>query len=293
MEIARSAVALGLFDGVHIGHRAVLSAACGQCGKGLVPEVFTFSPESAAYKPDSDSGYIYGADTKNRLIRECGIKNICFPPFEKVCGLSGEEFVRRVLRERLNAAYVCCGRDFRFGSRASCGISELRELGRKYRFEIAVVDDVRSGENVVSSSGIRRLLRDGNIVKANELLGHSYIVSGTVVDGNHIGRTLDFPTINQDFAEGQLVPAYGVYSGKLSLDGEVFRTVTNIGVKPTIAGERRPLAETHIIGFSGDLYGRSLDVCLEHFIRGEKRFESLDELRAQIKEDIRSAGNDI
>ena len=293
METARTAVALGLFDGVHLGHRAVISAAAGQKKNRLVPAVFTFSPESAVYKTDSDSGYIYGIDTKRELLGECGIKTVCVSGFSAIKELSGEEFVRRVLRERLNAAFVSCGRDFRFGRGASCGVDELREFGRKYGFEAEVVSDVRLGESIVSSSAIRRLLKEGSIEKANELLGKPYVISGTVVDGNHIGRTIDFPTINQNFGTGQLVPAYGVYSGNITVDGALYRTVTNIGVKPTIEGERAPLAETHILGFSGDLYGRTVKVRLEGFIRGERRFSSLDELKAQIRADIASAGNDI
>lgn len=293
MHPARTAVALGLFDGVHLGHRAVLEAACSQRKKGLVPAVFTFDPESAVYKPDSGSGYIYGIDTKKTLLSDSGIIQTVFADFSAVKGLSGENFVRSVLLERLKAAFVCCGKDFRFGKDASCGVDELKDFGRKYRFEVAVVEDVRLGDSIVSSSEIRRLLKEGSVEKANELLGKPYTVSGEVVSGNRIGRTIDFPTINQLFGKGQLVPAYGVYSGSVCIDGNMYRTVTNIGVKPTIEGERAPLSETHIIGYNGDLYGRKLSVQLERFIRGEQKFASLDELKSQIRADILSAGTDI
>jgi riboflavin kinase/FMN adenylyltransferase len=293
MTPAKTAVALGLFDGVHLGHRAVINAASKQRKKGMIPAVFTFSPESALYKSDSDSGYIYGNDAKKRLISECGTERICSPGFDSVCRLSGAEFVLRVLRERLNAAYVCCGKDFRFGNGASCGADELKDFGRKFGFAVEIVEDVRLGDSVVSSSEIRRLLKEGSIGKANELLGKPYTISGTVADGNHIGRTIDFPTVNQNFSEGQLVPAYGAYSGSICIDGALYRTVTNIGIKPTIEGERRPLAETHILGFSGDLYGKDISVELRSFLRSEKKFSSLDELKAQIAEDIRISANDI
>jgi len=293
MELARTAVALGLFDGVHIGHRAVLAEACAQRDRHLVPVVFTFTPESALYKPDSDSGYIYGMEIKRRLIASCGISRTCSADFASLKGLSGENFVRTVLKGHMKAAFVCCGKDFRFGSNASCGVDELKVFGRRYGIEVKVVEDVFAGDSVVSSSSIRRLLREGNVEKANELLGEAYVISGTVRDGSHIGRTIDFPTINQHFGEKQLVPAYGVYSGTVCIDGEIYRTVTNIGVKPTIAGERSPLSETHILGFSGDLYGRELDVRLGRFIRGEKKFASLDELKSQISRDIDEASADI
>ena len=291
MESKKTAVALGLFDGVHLGHRAVLKIACEQKKSGLIPAVFTFVPESAAYKPDSSAGYIYGLKKKLTLIGECGIVRMEVLPFRLVQGMSGEEFAQRVLRDRMNAAFVCCGRDFRFGNGASCGVSELMEFGKSCGFDVQTADDVKSGDVTVSSSVIRKMLTDGDIQGANALLGKPYTILGNVVDGNHIGRTIDFPTINQNFSEGQLVPHYGVYSGSVCVDGEVYRTVTNIGVKPTIAGERRPLAETHIIGYSGDLYGRELCVGLKGFIRGERRFGSLDELRKQIAKDISFAAD--
>lgn len=284
MERAFTAVALGLFDGVHLGHRAVLKAAADQSENGLVSAAYTFVPETASYKNGS-SGYIYGMKTKLWLIGECGVKHMNFTYFELVRELSGEEFAGRVLHDKLNAAFVSCGRDFRFGCGASCGVEELRSFGKRYGFEVQVVEDVTLGGDVVSSSGIRRLLSKGSIEKANALLGRDYVISGSVADGNHIGRTIDFPTINQPFAAGQLVPAYGVYSGSTCIDGEVYRTVTDIGVKPTIGGERSPLAETHILGFSGDLYGRDIRVSLDGFIRPEMKFSSLDELKAQIKRD--------
>ena len=291
MESKKTSVALGLFDGVHLGHRAVLSSACKQKQNGLVPSAYTFIPETACYKNSDVSGYIYGADTKLRLLGECGIEHTEFSPFDKVRGLSGEEFAEKVLRDGMNAGYVCCGSDFRFGNAASCGVEELKKYGKKYGFAVQVVEDVTLGGDIISSSSIRRLLRDGDIERANILLGNAYTISGIVADGNHIGRTIDFPTINQAFGAGQLVPAYGVYSGSTCIDGNIYRTVTNIGVKPTIEGERAPLAETHILGFSGDLYGKDMQVMLSGFIRPERKFGSLDELKAQIKADIQSALN--
>ncbi len=293
MERYGTAVALGLFDGVHLGHRAVLKMACAQRENGLEPAVFTFDPDTVSCKPGAGQGYIYGQRQKWKLIGECGISCFYSPPFEKIKSWSGEAFVKRVLKQRFNAVFVCCGRDFRFGNKASCGVDELREFGKCYGFEVRIVDDVVSGGGVVSSSEIRRLLCEGSIERANELLGRDYSVFGTVVDGNHIGRTIDFPTINQGFAEGQLVPRYGVYSTVTNVDGRLLPSVTNIGVKPTIAGERRPLAETHIIGYKGDLYGKEVEVSFRSFIRPETKFASLDELRDQIAADIKIAQTDI
>lgn len=292
MERKKTAVALGLFDGVHLGHRAVIDAALAQRENGLTATVFTFEPECVLRKSGGSSGYIYTRTEKEILLREqIGVDDIVSPPFGQLCSLSGEEFTREVLSGQLNAAYVCCGDDFRFGRNAACGARELTDYGRRYGFAVEVVSPVEYGGSAVSSSRIRELLQSGDISAANELLGFGYFINAAVTDGNHIGRTIDFPTINQEFAEGQLVPRYGVYSTYTNVGGRVLPSVTNVGVKPTVGGVDRPLAETHIIGYSGDLYGKTVDVSFRSFIRPEKRFGSLDELKAQITADIINCSN--
>ncbi len=292
MDNKRTAVALGLFDGVHLGHRAVIDAALAQRGKGLSPAVFTFEPECALRKSGGSSGYIYTRTEKEILLYEqIGVDDIISPPFEHLCGFSGEEFAEEILGRQLRAAHVCCGDDFKFGKNAACGAQELIRFGKRFGFEVEVVGAVEYGGSVVSSSRIRELLLSGDIPAANELLGSAYFISAAVTDGNHIGRTIDFPTINQDFAEGQLVPRYGVYGTFTNIGGRIFPSVTNVGVKPTIEGVRKPLAETHIIGYKGDLYGKNIDVNFKSFIRPEMKFGSLDELKGQINADIASAMN--
>ena len=292
MERKKTAVALGLFDGVHLGHRAVIDAALAQRENGLTATVFTFEPECVLRKSGGSSGYIYTRTEKEILLREqIGVGDIVSPPFEQLCNNSGEKFTRGVLSGQLNAAYVCCGDDFRFGRNAACGARELTDYGRRYGFAVEVVSPVEYGGSAVSSSRIRELLQSGDITAANELLGSAYFINATVTDGNHIGRTIDFPTINQEFAEGQLVPRYGVYSTHANVGGRVLPSVTNVGVKPTVGGVDRPLAETHIIGYSGDLYGKNVDVCFSGFIRPERKFGSLDELKAQIAADIIKCSN--
>ncbi|MCR4796720.1 MAG: bifunctional riboflavin kinase/FAD synthetase [Ruminococcus sp.] len=292
MTNKRTAVALGLFDGVHLGHRAVIAAAEAQRENGLSAVVFTFEPECALRKTGGTSGYIYTRTEKEILLYEqIGVDDIVSPRFDSICGLSGEEFAEEILCKQLHAAHVCCGDDFKFGKNAACGAQELTCFGKRFGFEVEVVGAVEYGGSIVSSSRIRELLLSGDIAAANELLGSAYFISAKVTDGNHIGRTIDFPTINQDFAEGQLVPRYGVYSTFTNVGGRVLPSVTNVGVKPTIEGVRRPLAETHIIGYSGDLYGKNIDVSFNSFIRPEMKFGSLDELKAQINADIQTAVN--
>ena len=290
MEKKYSAVALGLFDGVHLGHRAVLKAAAEQKQQGLVPCAFTFPSESAAKK--GTGGFIYGDSEKaDILTEECGIEHIYSPPFADICGMEGAEFAEEILRGELNAAFVCCGNDFRFGKGASCGTAELRSFGERLGFRVETVEDVLCGGERVSSTLIRRLLAEGDTERANTLLGSPYTIMKTVSRGAQLGRTIGFPTANQLFDAGQLVPRYGVYASSTVIDGKSYLSMTDIGMKPTVDYGGAPLAETYIHGFSGDLYGSPLRVSLLRFIRPEMKFSSLDELKAQIDRDVQSALN--
>ncbi len=292
MEKKYSSVALGIFDGVHLGHRAVINASLAQKKNGLAASVFTFEPECALRKAGGSSGYIYTEAEKEMILWEqIGVDDVFSPPFGSLCELSGEEFAREILAGRMRAVHVCCGEDFRFGKMASCGAVELKSFGERFGFEVEIVGEVDIGGSAVSSSRIRALLLKGDIISANSLLGSDYFISVEVSDGNHIGRTMSFPTINQKFENGQLVPKYGVYSTITYADGQEYCSITNVGVKPTINGERSPLAETHIIGYSGDLYGKTVTVSFRDFVRPERKFDSLDELKKQINADIESVMN--
>lgn len=284
----RTAAALGLFDGVHLGHRAVLRSAAEMAEQGLCPCVFTFPPDCASAK--GAAGYIYGEAEKRYILENAfGIKNVLSPPFADVCGMDGESFVRDILCGEMNAAIVFCGNDFRFGKGASCGSAELARFGEKYGFAVKTEEDVYCGGERVSSTAIRCLLEKGDVRSAEALLGEPYMILQTVERGAALGRTIGFPTINQLFDKGRLVPAFGVYASRTYIEGKGYPSVTNIGVKPTVAYGGAPLAETHICGFSGDLYGKALRVSLIDFIRPEMKFSSLDELRKQINSDIMTA----
>ena len=282
----KTAVALGMFDGVHIGHRAVFEMAESFDEHGAEAAVFTFDSESLGDKHGKSYRYVVPNSLKLDMIRQAGIKNICCADFSELRNYEAEEFVKVVLAGKMNAVKVVCGPDFRFGRGAAGNVDSLRKYGTKYGFEVSTVDPVVVDGNVVSSSRIRELLSEGDVKKANALLGYSYKIKRSVEDGNHIGRTIDFPTINQSFEEGQLIPAYGVYATSVVIDGKQYDGITNIGVKPTVEKECKPLAETHILGFSGDLYGKTLEVSFSDFLRPERKFDSLDALKNQIKTDI-------
>lgn len=286
-EIRKTAVALGLFDGVHLGHRAVIDLSVKMAEKGFTPSVFTFSSDSLEQKQGRRIDYIYTDSQKYKLLSELGIVRVFSEDFNNIKSLSGEEFVKKILLGKLNAGFVSCGRDFRFGKNASCNAENLAEFGKKFGFQVEIADDISfNGENI-SSNRIRELLKNGCVTDANLLLGEEYRIDGKVVHGRQLGRTIDFPTINQLYADAQLIPRKGVYRSAAFIGGKKYDSITNIGVKPTVDKDISPLAETHILGFSGDVYGENITVKLLGFVRDERKFASVEELRKQIACDIK------
>ncbi len=281
-----TAVALGIFDGVHDGHKLIISKTVRCCENGLVPAVFTFNVESIAQKHGKEYEYIFSESYKRKILENMGVKYTYSPAMNEICQMHGEEFAYRILRRKMYAKKVVCGENFRFGKNAAWGVKELLKFGEEYGFE--VISESLSGENgtAYSSEYFRRMLKEGKVDKLYTLGMGKYAVCSEVVNGNRIGRTLDFPTINQPFGEKQLVPKRGVYSTVTLIGNKTYDSVTNIGVKPTVEKDIKPLAETHILDFSGDLYGKEIEVRFNKYIRDEKKFSSLDELKIQIKKDI-------
>lgn len=282
----RTAIALGLFDGLHLGHRRVLETALEQREAGLCPCAYTFPSETAVHK--NGAAYIYPTELKKWLLCDtCGMEKVFCPDFSEVSSMTGEAFARDILAGQLHAGCVICGRDFRFGKNAACGERELKALGEQYGFTVEMTEDVRMEGETVSSGKIRTLLQKGELERANRLLGEPYLIKETVIQGAHLGRTLGFPTINQPFHKGQLVPCSGVYASLVRVPGAGwYHGLTNIGIKPTVRYGGDPLAETYIDGFSGDLYGAAVQVVLRNFIRPEQRFASVELLSEQMRADL-------
>ncbi len=280
----KRAVALGLFDGVHLGHRAVLRAAADAAAKnGLLPAVYTFADEMAGKTGE----YLYPPAQRAELFRACGVGLTISAPFARVRDLSGAAFAEKLVREEY-VAYVCCGRNFRFGKGAAWNADDLRAFGEIYGFGVTVVPDVEADGIKVSSTVIRQLLKEGRTEQADRLLGEPYCILQTVRHGAELGRTIGFPTINQPFRQGQLVPKHGVYvSETVTPDGRHFPSLTNIGMKPTVHYHGLPLAETYLDGFSGSLYNKTVCVYLHRFLREERKFDSVEALTAQMQDDLR------
>lgn len=285
----RSAIALGLFDGVHLGHRRILSAAAECKSEGLIPAAFTFKTEGFPMKHGKPFEFLCTDAQKLSLLDEWGIEAVYSPEFSAIQEMDGESFCRRILVNTLHAAKVFCGSDFRFGRKAGWCFDDLKKFGMEMGFEAVLMDAVIHDGQPVSSTRIREALRNGAPEKAAELLGRPYAVTGEVLHGKALGRTIDFPTINMPFHKGQLVPAKGVYLSRVHTPEGTYYGVTNIGVKPTVSEENIPLAETYLFDFSGDLYGQECTAELLFFIRPEQKFENITALRTAIAQDCETA----
>lgn len=281
----RTAVALGLFDGVHRGHQDVLQHTVQAAGNSMSSAVFTFTPGTVKTKFDGHVSLL-SPELKWERLAASGMSYCLTPDFSNLQGLSPNEFVRDILRDRMNAGIVVCGEDFRFGKAASAGWRELREMGKNYGMDVLVVPPLTAEGDVISSTRIRKALQLGDMELANRLLGYAFPLRLPVVKGNQLGRTLEFPTINQTIPSGQFLPKFGVYASYTLIEGERIPSITNIGVRPTVSGAREPLAETYILDWTGDLYGQTVEICLTQFIRPEIKFSGLDELKAQVQQDI-------
>jgi riboflavin kinase/FMN adenylyltransferase len=280
-------VALGIFDGVHLGHKRVIDKALAYKEHGLKTAVFTFSIEDIPFKHNSPVFYILDDTTKTDILKSMGVDRIFCPRFEEVHNMSGEDFARDILHNQIHAKAVVCGENFRFGKGASCGVEDLKHYGTQYGFSVEVVEPVLFHGGAISASVIRELIGSrGDVRVAKELLGYEYFIQGKVVHGKQLGRTMGLPTINQTFAERQLIPKRGVYSSRVVIQGTEYPSMTNVGIKPTVSSEGVPIAETHIIGFDGDLYGEIIRVYLKDYIRNEKKFNSIEELKNAIHNDI-------
>lgn len=283
-------VVLGNFDGLHIGHQELIrlgKAIADAHGEELA--VFTFHPQiQALYNPEFC--YLLSADQKQKKFAELQVQHVETVPFsETIASLSPEAFVKQILSERMHARHVVVGFNYTFGHKGA-GTSELLiELCKAYGIEVTVMQPCYVDHEIVSSSAIRQYLQQGNIEKANELLGYVYTLQGEVVHGNQIGRTIGFPTANIPVPQQQMIPANGVYAAIATVDGIRYPGILNIGCRPTVANGSHISIEVHLMDFARDIYGKEISIAVCHFLRQESRFDGLDQLKAQLEKDKKNA----
>jgi riboflavin kinase/FMN adenylyltransferase len=281
-----TAVTLGKFDGVHRGHQKLLREVFRFRSRGLKAAVFTFATAPGSLISGKPMTMITTNEERRRILENMGVDYLVEYPFNReVASMEPEAFVADVLCRRMRAGAVVTGTDFHFGHKRAGDINTLRELAPKYGYESVMVEKITDGEREISSTYIREELAAGHIRKANELLGYPYSITGTVVHGQHLGTTLGFPTVNIMPPSEKHLPIFGVYLSETVIDGKVYDSLTNIGRKPTIAGEHPVSVETYIYDLSQDLYGKEIRVRMIDFFRPEIRFDSLQELQERVNLD--------
>jgi len=277
-------LALGNFDGVHRGHRKILDRVRRVASeRGATSLVMTFDPHPPrVVRPDKAPPLLMTKAQKLEALADAGVQGTAIVRFtHELSQWDPETFVRAVLVDWLHVSEVWVGANFLFGRDRAGTFTLLRTLGARYGFNTEKIDPVRYKDFVVSSTRIRRLVTEARVDEAGALLGHQYFIDGTIVHGAQRGRTIGFPTANVSTAN-ELLPPFGVYATTASLGGIVYRSVTNVGVRPTVDDSGRVSIETHIFDLDRDLYGATIRVGFVQRLRDERTFDSLDALKAQI-----------
>ncbi|HET9267408.1 MAG TPA: bifunctional riboflavin kinase/FAD synthetase [Vicinamibacterales bacterium] len=283
-------IALGNFDGLHRGHLKIIERVKrGAAEHGGTPMAMTFDPHPPRIvRPDKAPPLLMTKDQRLEALHRAGVHCVAVVRFTKeLSQWDADTFVRKVLVDWLRVSEVWVGANFLFGHERTGTFSVLRGLGQSYGFRADKIDPVRYKDFVVSSTRIRRLVAEARMDEAAALLGRPYYVDGVIVEGKRRGRELGFPTANLE-TQNELVPPNGVYATIMTIDGVVHGGVTNIGMRPTF-GETVPTIETHVLDYSGNLYGQTVRLAFVQRLRDERRFEDVDALRAQIDADKRRA----
>jgi len=282
-------VAIGKFDGLHLGHRKLLSEILRQKEDGLKAAVFTFDPSPEVFFGMNPARELSTNEEKRDLFREIGIDILVEFPFNKeTAAISPEDFVIDILCGRMNAKFVAAGTDLSFGSMGKGNFTMLSSLARHMGFETCKIDKIERNGKVISSTLIRELVEEGNMEEAAACLGAPYKITGKIVHGRALGRRIGIPTLNQMPPTDKLLPPFGVYYSEVKADGRIFKGITNIGIKPTVTNDNQVTVETSLYDFSGDLYGETAEVSLLTFRRPEMRFSGVSELKKTMEKDIRA-----
>lgn len=283
----RLSCALGNFDGVHLGHAELLSRAASKPDGTTHSAVWTFRVHPDVCRKNENARILTSCEQKFSLFRSYGIDIAILEDFEAVSSLSPEEFAKDIIYDKCRVRRAVCGFNFRFGKGAKGDAETLSDLLSPLDVKVDIVPPKMLGDTVISSTAIRALIERGDVDGARVMLGHPFSIFLPVTEGRKIGRTIGIPTINQVFPEFYAIPRHGVYACRVSVDGVSHIAISNVGVRPTVTGGNATVnCETHIIGFSGWLYGKTVEVDFYKFIRPETKFDDLLLLKEQIEKDI-------
>ena len=288
----KTILTLGTFDGVHIGHRKILEKLTQNTRNGEYESlVLTFFPHPRmVLKGQSEVKLLNTISEKIDLLEKLGVQNLVIHPFDETFSqLTAEEFVKTVLVEKFHIQKIIIGHDHRFGKNRTANIDDLIEFGKQYHFEVEQISVQEINDVSISSTKIRNALKEGNMALANEYLGYEYFVTGIVSKGKQLGRTIGFPTANlQIEGNDKLIPHFGVYVVKSSINQKTIFGMMNMGFNPTVAGEKLSL-EVHYFDFNADLYNQEIRVSILEYLRPEQKFDSVAKLKEQLEKDKNTA----
>jgi riboflavin kinase/FMN adenylyltransferase len=286
-KFKNSAVTLGKFDGLHLGHRQLIDLVISYKEKGLTAVMFSFLLHPCNLLSDKEFELIYTEEEKLAKLKRSGIDVLISYPFtEETRNMTPEDFIQKILVDQLDAKVIVVGKDYRFGYNRRGDVALLKQYEAKYGYQVIACEKRRFNQKIISSSAIRNFLKKGKMEAVNAMLGQPYSIRGEVVHGRRLGRTIDMPTTNLIPPSTKLLPPCGVYASKTRIGDQDYPGVTNIGYKPTVGAEDYVGVETYLFDYDNDLYGEIIEVELYDYVRPEMKFGSLEELTRQMREDI-------
>ena len=286
--IKESVVTIGNFDGIHKGHQVLIEKATEYAKKNnVISTVFTFNNHPVNYfKPNSIKNIITNND-KIKILKTMGVDYIINIPFDEyMTKISGYDFVKDILIDKLGAKKIIVGHDFTFARNKEGNIDLLNEWSKKNGFLLEIVNPVKIDDIRISSSYIRKLILDGKVEDARKYLGRNYKLSGEVIHSKKLGRTIGFPTANISIDENIIIPKVGIYATKVYVNGTIYYGATNVGYNPTVNGNKLSI-ETNILEFNDDIYGKIITIEFLERIRDEKKFNGIEELKEQLQKDTK------
>ena len=282
----KTAVALGKFDGLHLGHQELLKRILKKKEEGYLATVFTFDPSPLIYFGKGEEKELTTREEKRKIFEQMGVDLLVELPLnEQSAGILPVDFLCNVLKKNLNAGYIASGKDISFGYKGQGNAQLLLEYSEKLEIQADLIEKVKIGDRTVSSSAIREMVKEGKVEEAGALLGRAYGFEGTVLHGKQLGRRIGFPTLNLDPPKEKLLPPQGVYFSRVVVDQKQYHGITNIGQRPTVSDEYHVNVESHLLDYSGDAYEKEIQVKLLKYHRPERKFASLEELKECIGRD--------
>ena len=285
-------LAIGVFDGVHRGHQAVISTSADHAAASNgTPVVVTFDPHpEKVLRPQAAPHLLSATEHKIALIRALGVEHLLVITFDKqFAATEPEDFVQKLVIHSKPLQEICVGHEWSFGKNRRGNLDLLKKLGAKFNFDVVGIPPVKINGAVVSSTAIREAIEKGDLAKAAEMLGREYTILGTVTRGDNLGKKIGFPTANLS-AHSEQFPPNGVYVAEARIDGELYRGVINLGIRPTVSiGKSERVLEIHLFDFNRDIYGHDVEVRFLKFLRPEKKLANLDALVQQIRQDVERA----